>query len=202
MQIRRKPWWKRSWFAAPIAILIVVVLWIDPFLRHPLEAMRLLRMSPPVLLAVPVDFVLPGNLNDTWGAARTEGRLHEGIDIFAPRGTPVRSTTEGIVIRRGWNRLGGRRVLVLGPGWTSHYYAHLEAYARLEPGDIVEPGDVLGLVGTSGNADGTPAHLHYGVYRWTGGAVDPFPLLVPPHARESEVSTRAAAAPSAPPPLR
>ncbi|KQR41233.1 M23 family metallopeptidase [Deinococcus sp. Leaf326] len=120
---------------------------------------------------------LPGRaLTDTWGAARSQGRRHEGTDIFAPRGTPVRATTRGVVVNRGENTLGGRTMMILGPGGQRHYYAHLERYPEFQEGDWVEAGDTVGYVGDSGNARGTPPHLHYGIYT-ASGAVNPYPLL-------------------------
>ena len=116
------------------------------------------------------------HLTDTWGAARSQGRTHEGIDIFAPRGTPVQSTTQGIVSKVGENTLGGRVVVVVGPGGAGHYYAHLEDYADISRNDWVNAGDIIGYVGDSGNAKGTPPHVHYGIYI-NGSAVNPYPLL-------------------------
>ena len=116
------------------------------------------------------------SLTDTWGAARSQGRSHEGIDIFAARGTPIQSTTQGIVRKVGENNLGGRVVVVVGPGGAGHYYAHLEDYADIAPNDWVNAGDVIGYVGDSGNAKGTPPHVHYGIYI-NGSAVNPYPLL-------------------------
>ena len=116
------------------------------------------------------------NLTNTWGAARSQGRSHEGIDIFAARGTPIQSTTQGIVRKVGENTLGGRVVVVVGPGGAGHYYAHLEDYADITPNDWVNTGDVIGYVGDSGNAKGTPPHVHYGIYI-NGSAVNPYPLL-------------------------
>ena len=115
-------------------------------------------------------------LTDTWGAARSQGRSHEGIDIFAARGTPIQSTTQGIVRKVGENNLGGRVVVVVGPGGAGHYYAHLEGYADITPDDWVNVGDIIGYVGDSGNAKGTPPHVHYGIYI-NGSAVNPYPLL-------------------------
>jgi murein DD-endopeptidase MepM/ murein hydrolase activator NlpD len=132
--------------------------------------------DPPAYLPSPVAQVARGKLADTWGADRGGGRPHEGIDIFAPRDTPVRSTTRGIVTRVGTNKLGGQVVSVLGPGLESHYYAHLERFATIKPGDIVQPGDVLGYVGRTGNARTTPFHLHYGIYH-RGTAKNPYPRL-------------------------
>ncbi|MGP5494178.1 M23 family metallopeptidase [Psychrobacter celer] len=116
------------------------------------------------------------NLSDTWGAARSQGRTHEGIDIFAARGTPIQATTAGIVSKVGENTLGGRVVVIVGPGGAGHYYAHLEDYADITPNDWVDAGDVIGYVGDSGNAKGTPPHVHYGIYI-QGNAVNPYPLL-------------------------
>ncbi|MNT39589.1 L-Ala--D-Glu endopeptidase precursor [compost metagenome] len=64
----------------------------------------------------------------------------------------------------------------MGPGRQLHYYAHLDDYAAIRAGDIVVAGTVLGYVGTTGNARGTPPHLHYGIYT-AGGALNPYPLL-------------------------
>lgn len=133
------------------------------------------------LVSAPVPAALPNPvpgaaLTDTWGGARSGGRRHEGIDIFAKRNTPIRATTRGVVLRVGENALGGRTVMILGPGGQRHYYAHLERYPDLERGDWVEAGDTVGYVGDSGNAKGTPPHLHYGIYE-AGGAINPYPLL-------------------------
>ncbi len=145
-------------------------------LREIPRVVRLVRAPVPQDLVLPVEGVRPEELVDTWGAARGDGRRHEGIDIFAPRETQVLAATGGLVVRRGWNELGGRRVAVLGPGGQYHYYAHLEEYGDPKPGNWVEAGTVLGYVGDSGNAQGTPTHLHYGIYEITG-AVNPYPRL-------------------------
>lgn len=147
-----------------------------PYLKNMLYAMRLASMATPAALPVPVRGVAPRGLRDTWGGARSEGRRHEGIDIFARRGTAVTSSTEGIVLRVGTNRLGGQVVWVLGPGGQRHYYAHLDRYADVANGQRVRAGTILGYVGTTGNAVGTPPHLHYGIYE-AGGAINPYPML-------------------------
>jgi len=139
------------------------------------QQVSLLQQEPPAENSLPNP--VPGQgLTDTWGAARSQGRTHEGIDIFADRGTPIQSTTPGIVSKVGNNNLGGRVVVVVGPGGAGHYYAHLEDYADIAPNDWVEAGDVIGYVGDSGNAKGTPPHLHYGIYI-NGSAVNPYPLM-------------------------
>ena len=116
------------------------------------------------------------HLTDTWGAARSQGRSHEGIDIFAKRGTPIQATTQGIVSKVGEDALGGHVVMIIGPGGAGHYYAHLEEYADISANDWVNTGDIIGYVGDSGNAKGTPPHVHYGIYI-NGSAVNPYPLL-------------------------
>lgn len=133
--------------------------------------------SPDTHLSMPLKEVRKIQIANTWGAARGEGRSHEGQDIFAPRGTPILSATSGYVVKVGKDNLGGNTVSVVGDGGRKYYYAHLDSYARnLEVGDYVTRQTVLGYVGTTGNADGTPPHLHFGVYTPTG-AINPLPLL-------------------------
>lgn len=79
-------------------------------------------------------------------------------------------------MRKGLNRLGGKVVTVLGPAGWFHYYAHLDDWSPFGVGDWVEVGTVLGYVGDTGNAKGTPTHLHYGIYD-DGQARNPYPLL-------------------------
>jgi peptidoglycan LD-endopeptidase LytH len=146
-------------------------------IKHPILALQLAFAEPPVSLPVPVDGVRPSAIRNSWRAPRDGGRHHQGIDIFAKPGTPVRSTTEGLIIRLGQNRLGGNVVWVMGPGRQTHYYAHLSDFGAFETGDRVRDGDIIGYVGDTGNARGTPHHLHYGVYELGGTAINPFPLL-------------------------
>ena len=132
-------------------------------------------LHPPLL--VPVEGVTPSGLSDTWNAARSGGRKHEGIDIFAPCGHPVVSATEGIVLSRGANDLGGQVIWVFGPGGSRHYYAHLSRFAEVRRGDHVHPGDTLAYVGSTGNAADAPCHLHYGIYSGNK-AQNPYTYLV------------------------
>lgn len=141
--------------------------------------------EPDTRLLHPVDGTRVAHTADTWGAARGGGRAHEGQDIFAPAGTPVRSATHGYVWRIGEQIIGGKTVTVIGGGGRRYYYAHLSEYADIHEGQRVTPDTVVGYVGTTGNAAATPPHLHFGVYEsWRDGepchweAVDPLPLLV------------------------
>jgi len=163
--------------AAAVGMALVVgalLLWwrARPLLRYRAEATD---------VVVPVMGVAPSALESSWGAPRSGGRHHEGIDIFAPRGTPVVAATRGEVLRVGQNRLGGNVVWVAGAGARLYYYAHLSRFRTgLAVGEPVEPGTILGYVGTSGNAAGTPPHLHFGMYPLSRGlrAVDPAPFLI------------------------
>ena len=146
-------------------------------MERPRTLWELSRMPPPATLPVPVQSVAPRQVADTFGAPRGADRRHEGVDIFAPRGSPVTSTTRGVVVAINDRGLGGRQVWVLGPAGERHYYAHLDDWAPgLAEGDVVEAGAALGTVGNSGNARGTPPHLHYGVYG-SDGALDPLPRM-------------------------
>ena len=145
--------------------------------------------DPAAVLHSPLATRRAPRLVDSWGNARSGGRRHEGIDIFAPKDTPVLSTTRGIVTRVGTNRLGGQVVWILGPGLERHYYAHLNRYAAFRAGDRVAAGEIIGYIGNTGNARRGPAHLHYGIYRH-GAAQNPYPRLA---AGNTSPQTRAAA---------
>jgi len=138
---------------------------------------RLYTQEPDTRIAMPLPDVTRKKIADTWGAPRGTGRRHEGQDIFAPRGTPILSATSGYVYKIGENNLGGQTVSVIGSGGRVYYYAHLDSYAPgLQVGDRVSRRTVLGYVGTTGNAQGTPPHLHFGIYTFNG-AINPLPLL-------------------------
>jgi murein DD-endopeptidase MepM/ murein hydrolase activator NlpD len=171
-----------------LAIATLIAVWIQPALLRVPTLLSLLFEKTPTKLIVPVQHVAASDLADTWGAPRGVDRRHEGIDIFAPRGRPVISTTNGVVFKVGENSLGGNVVRVLGPGWRWHYYAHLDRFADIKPGSKVQPGTVLGYVGDTGNARGTPYHLHYGIYDFMGGARNPYPLLAtdPPDPKSAK----------------
>lgn len=181
---------------AAVAAVLAYLAW--PWLKNVMYLGELIAEEPPRTLPLPVQGVSMRAVRDTFGAPRPGDRAHRGVDIFAPRGTPVVSTTRGIVARIGENSWGGTVVWVLGPGGDRHYYAHLNSVAAIKTGQRLVPGDVLGTVGTTGNARGTPPHLHYGVYRRASGAINPFPLLADkpsvPVRTESAPRKRASAA--------
>ena len=160
-----------------VALFLFVITGASDTLLFYARVARLYTQSPDSRLAMPLEDVSKKAIADTWQAPRGTGRRHEGQDIFAPRGTPILSATRGFIYKIGENNLGGQTVSVIGSGGRVYYYAHLDSYARgIEVGDRVTPRTVLGYVGTTGNAQGTPPHLHFGIYTMTG-AINPLPLL-------------------------
>lgn len=144
---------------------------------RPFRYASLLAKTPEEKIQIPVRGLHRSQITDTWGAPRGVDRKHQGQDLFAKRGTPIHSATEGYVWRIGENNLGGNTVWVIGAGGRVYYYAHLDRYAEnLNVGDAVTTDTVLGYVGTTGNAKGTPPHLHFGVYTSTG-AINPLELF-------------------------
>ncbi|WP_375435512.1 peptidoglycan DD-metalloendopeptidase family protein [uncultured Hymenobacter sp.] len=113
-----------------------------------------------------------------WGVDRDGGaRRHEGIDIFAKRGTPAVAAAAGYITRVNETPRGGKVVWLADTEHSQHiYYAHLDQQL-VQPGQQVRVGDTLGLIGNTGNARTTPPHLHFGIYRGGRGAVDPFPFV-------------------------
>lgn len=144
--------------------------------------------SESVQLLVPVLNVRPSDLSDTYSASRSGGeRLHEAIDIMAPKGTSVIAAGPGEIEKLFTSDAGGLTIYVRSPDrQTIHYYAHLDEYAQgLREGMRVRRGQRLGSVGSSGNADANAPHLHFAILRTTedaewwepANAVNPFPLL-------------------------
>ena len=124
----------------------------------------------------------PHSYSDTFGAPRMFGtsyaHLHQGTDIFAARNTPILAVERGVLIKVGTDVLGGIKVWLVGASGTRYYFAHMEAFAEgIVENKVVNAGDVLGFVGTSGNAAGTPPHTHFEVHPNGGPAVNPYPLL-------------------------
>ena len=130
-------------------------------------------------LAYPIKTTSRNNIQSFFGDGRDANtRKHEGIDMFAPRLTPVIAAAEGTVTRVNENNLGGK-VVWMRPNGKDYtlYYAHLDKQIAVE-GQQVAIGDTLGLMGNTGNAKTTAPHLHFGIYA-SGGAVDPFPYVNP-----------------------
>ncbi|WP_194777242.1 M23 family metallopeptidase [Pararhodonellum marinum] len=127
-------------------------------------------------LAFPLPEKSSANIASFYGAPRDGGgRQHEGVDIFAPRGTPALAVGSGRISRVGNNRLGGKTVSLSSEGY-SFYYAHLDSQL-VSFGQEVKLGDTLGWVGNTGNAITTAPHLHFGIYIRGRGSLDPLPFL-------------------------
>jgi murein DD-endopeptidase MepM/ murein hydrolase activator NlpD/SH3-like domain-containing protein len=148
-----------------------------------------LTISTEPSLAFPVSGRDARAVKSYFGAERDAGaRQHHGIDIFAPRGTPVLAAARGVVRSISPNNLGGNVV------WLSDtergqtlYYAHLDRH-NVTAGQEVEIGDTLGFVGNTGNARTTPPHLHFGVYRRGQGPIDPYPFVSRSSARPPAIT--------------
>jgi murein DD-endopeptidase MepM/ murein hydrolase activator NlpD len=110
---------------------------------------------------------------DSWGAPRSGGRSHEGVDMLAPMGTPIYAVVSGSVNFRQ-NRLGGNAASLVGDNGNRYYYAHFSAYEGVSR--RVNQGEVIGYNGDTGNATGTP-HLHFEIHPGGGLAVNPTPSV-------------------------
>ena len=139
-----------------------------------------------VNLIVPVAGVKPEQLIDTFGDARSEGRLHDAIDIAASAGTPVLAAADGRIIKLFQSERGGITIYQLGPNQQMiFYYAHLAGYAPgMVEGKDVRQGEVIAYVGDTGNAGAGNYHLHFSIAAvsdpkryWEGTNINPYPLL-------------------------
>lgn len=118
------------------------------------------------------------NYSNTWGAARASTGRHEGTDIFAAEGTPIIAIADGTLDRVGWNSIGGYRFWLFDKYGNGFYYAHESAFAPVaQDGASVRAGDVIAFVGHTGDAQGTPDHVHFEVHPGGGAATNPFPFL-------------------------
>jgi peptidoglycan LD-endopeptidase LytH len=142
---------------------------------HPLPRER---VPPGAPLTFPVAGHDVSHIRSWFGDPRDGGRRqHNGVDIFAPRGTLVLAAADGVVSSVATTSLGGRVVwLNARRGGYTYYYAHLNEQL-VRPGQRVRAGEIIGRVGNTGNARTTPPHLHFGVYRERVGPVDPLPYL-------------------------
>ena len=118
------------------------------------------------------------SFRDTWGAPRSGGRSHQGVDMIASRGTPLVAIENGTVTKIGNGGLGGKTVWMRSDSGHAYYYAHLDGWASgLGVGDHLDVGELLGYVGNTGNAIYTVPHLHFEYHPNGGAAVNPYPLV-------------------------
>lgn len=137
-------------------------------------------------LLLPVQGIAPSQLQDTFTDARSEGRVHDAIDIMAATGTPVLAVADGHVEKLFDSKRGGLTLYQFEPsGRWCYYYAHLQRYADgLAEKQTIKRGDVIGYVGSTGNANPEAPHLHFEVHAlgpekqwWKGESLNPYPLL-------------------------
>ncbi len=137
-------------------------------------------------LLIPVAGIQAKQLTDTFNDARGGGRVHDAMDIMAPKGTPVVAVNDGKVVKLFNSKQGGLTVYQFNPEEThAYYYAHLDSYAvGIKEGDLLKRGDLIGYVGSTGNASPEAPHLHFAIFVlgpekkwWQGTAINPYPLL-------------------------
>ena len=137
-------------------------------------------------LLIPVQGISGSQLQDTFTDARSEGRVHDAIDILAPTGTPIVAVADGTIEKLFNSERGGLTVYQFDPDGTyCYYYAHLERYADgLAEKQSIKRGQIIGYVGSTGNADPAAPHLHFEIHRlgpekqwWKGDVLNPYPVL-------------------------
>lgn len=123
-------------------------------------------------VAGPVTYV------DSWGAPRSGGRAHQGVDMISARGTPIAAIYSGVIHRMSNSALGGITLWMLTTTGDQFYYAHLDAYAEgIAPGVAVSEGQIIGYNGSSGNAPDYLPHLHFEYHPGGAAAANPYPLV-------------------------
>jgi murein DD-endopeptidase MepM/ murein hydrolase activator NlpD len=142
------------------------------------------RRRAPSLDALPTDrgYLFPvhgdSGYTDDWGAPRAHTGTHEGTDIYAATGTPVLAVTDGTLYRVGTRQIPGNRMWLRSSNGDTFFFAHLSAFAHdARNGAKVRAGDVIGFVGSTGDAEQTPPHLHFEIHPQDGEAVNPYPFL-------------------------
>jgi murein DD-endopeptidase MepM/ murein hydrolase activator NlpD len=157
-----------------------------PETSSPVSALSPAPLVSPADLIIPVAGVRPDQLVDTFSDARSEGRVHDAIDIPAPQGTPVLAVANGRILKLFQSERGGTTIYQLSSDEKFiYYYAHLHGYAAgLSEGQTVMQGATIAYVGDTGNAGAGNYHLHFSIAitsdpkrYWDGVNINPYPLL-------------------------
>lgn len=117
------------------------------------------------------------SFTDTWGAPRSGGRTHQGVDMIAARGTPIVAIFAGTITRISSGVLSGKSVWLLADDGDRYFYAHLDGYGDISAGQRVAEGYVIGFNGSTGNAPDWLPHLHFEWHPGGGPAANPYPLV-------------------------
>ena len=142
--------------------------------------------AAPNKLIIPVAGVRPDQLHDTFSESRSEGRVHDAIDIAAPLGTPVLAAADGTIVKLFYSERGGITIYQLSAdNKFVYYYAHLDRYAEgLTEGHFAKQGESIAYVGDTGDAGAGNYHLHFSIalisdpkHYWEGVNINPYPLL-------------------------
>lgn len=136
----------------------------------------------PVLFGVKLSMITPNFADPRDGGSRS----HEGLDIMAPKGAPIVSPTEAVVIQTGSGSSAGKYVTTANPGGETFVYMHLDEIL-VKNGDELDVGDIIGSVGNTGNASGGAAHLHFEVRNSSRGATDPYPRITKEFSLEDKI---------------
>lgn len=142
--------------------------------------------SPLSGLLLPVQGIKPSELVDTFNQTRGGTRIHEALDIMAPRGREVVAINDGKIVKLFNSKQGGLTVYQFDPSERyAYYYAHLDRYAAgIAEGKMLKRGELVGYVGSTGNASPDAPHLHFAIFElgpekrwWEGKPINPYPLL-------------------------
>lgn len=143
-------------------------------------------LIPATHLLLPVQGIQPGELVDTFYQTRGGTRIHEALDIMAPRGREIVAVADGKIVKLFTSKQGGLTVYQFDPSERfAYYYAHLDRYAAgLAEGKMLKRGELVGYVGSTGNASPDAPHLHFAIFElgpekhwWEGKPINPYPLL-------------------------
>jgi len=159
----------------------------DPIALPPLDVPAIEELARRGL-RLPIDSMDPEPLKGAFDERRGGGtRMHEAVDILAPRNTPVHAVENGTIAKLFLSKAGGKTIYQFDPsGRFCYYYAHLERYADgIREGQRISRSDVIGYVGTSGNAPPNTPHLHFAIFQltsahhwWQGTPIDPYPVFI------------------------